>query len=567
MLKKDANWWRQAAIYQIYPRSFKDSNGDGLGDIRGVTEGAKYLKSLSLDAVWLSPFFPSELADGGYDVADYRNVDPKLGTLKDFDQMLKALHAEGIRVFVDIVPNHSSDQHEWFKAALAAKPGSKERARYIFRDGRGKNGELPPNDFVSHFAPSAWTRTKNSDGTDGQWYFHLFAPEQPDFNWDNREVQLDFLKTLKFWSDRGVDGFRIDVAHALKKDFKRFDKSYTKIDSMKVKTDGKDILFDRDDVHTIYREWRKLFNQYNPPRVAVAEAYVPAVRRTMYASPDELGQAFNFDLLGAPFAAKDFKRIVTENLELATESGSSSTWVLNNHDQVRTVTKYGLPKGTDFNQWLLTDGKSIKVDIELGQKRARAAAMFIMSLPGCTYIYQGEELGLFEVADLKPEELQDPNWKRNVVRKPQRVFFKKQGKMITGVAEIHIEKGRDGCRVPLPWTPTGSSFGFGSGKAHLPQPLGYGALSMATQSKIKGSTLDIYRTALKLRKKLQTTEEFEWIKTGDPQVLHLSRKNGWHCITNFDGADFTLPKGEILHSSSPLKGRKLPKNTTVWLKA
>jgi alpha-glucosidase len=375
------------------------------------------------------------------------------------------------------------------------------------------------------------------------------------------------LKTLKFWSDRGVDGFRIDVAHALKKDFKAFDKSYTQLDSMNIRQDGKDILFDRDDVHTIYKEWRKLFNQYNPPRVAVAEAYVPAARRTKYASPDELGQAFNFDLLGTPFVARDFKRVVSENLKLASDSGSSSTWVLNNHDQVRTVTKYGLPKGTDLNQWLLSNGATQKVDIELGQKRARAAAMFIMALPGCTYIYQGEELGLYEVADLKPEDLQDPNWKRNVVFKPQRVFFKKQGKTITGVAEIHIEKGRDGCRVPLPWTPKGISFGFGSGKAHLPQPLGYGPLSVQSQSKVKGSTLDVYRTALKLRKKLQTTEEFEWIATGDAQVLHLSRKNGWHCITNFNGPDFTLPAGEILHSSSPLKGRKLPKDTTVWMKA
>ena len=567
MQSKDANWWRQAAIYQIYPRSFKDSDGDGLGDIKGITQGVKYLKSLSLDAVWLSPFFPSALADGGYDVADYRNVDPRLGSLKDFDAMLKALHAEGIRVFVDIVPNHSSDQHEWFKAALASKPGSKERARYIFRDGRGKNGELPPNDFVSHFAPSAWTRLKNQDGTDGQWYFHLFAPEQPDFNWDNREVQLDFLKTLKFWSDRGVDGFRIDVAHALKKDFTRFNKSYDSIDSMKIAPNGRDILFDRDEVHEIYREWRKLFNTYNPPRVAVAEAYVPASRRTQYASPDELGQAFNFDLLSAQFVSKDFKQIVTTNLELARQSGSSSTWVLNNHDVVRTVTKYGLPKGTDYAQWLLDDGKTAKLNLDLGQRRARAAAMFIMALPGCTYIYQGEELGLFEVADLKHADLQDPTWKRNVVLKPQRIFFKRNNKYVTGVAEIHLEKGRDGCRVPLPWTSTGPSFGFGSADAHLPQPIEFGTLSMQTQTKVKGSNLDIYRTALKLRKKLQTSEEFEWIKTGDPQVLHFSRKNGWRCIINFDGVDFTLPKGEILHSSSPLKGGKLPKNTTVWLKA
>ena len=567
MQSKDANWWRQAAIYQIYPRSFKDSDGDGLGDIKGITQGVNYLKSLSLDAVWLSPFFPSALADGGYDVADYRNVDPRLGSLKDFDAMLKALHAEGIRVFVDIVPNHSSDQHEWFKAALASRPGSKERARYIFRDGRGKNGELPPNDFVSHFAPSAWTRSKNPDGTAGQWYFHLFAPEQPDFNWDNREVQLDFLKTLKFWSDRGVDGFRIDVAHALKKDFTRFNKSYDSIDSMKIAPNGRDILFDRDEVHEIYREWRKLFNTYNPPRVAVAEAYVPASRRTQYASPDELGQAFNFDLLSAQFVSKDFKQIVTTNLELAGQSGSSSTWVLNNHDVVRTVTKYGLPKGTDYAQWLLDDGKTAKLNLDLGQRRARAAAMFIMALPGCTYIYQGEELGLFEVADLKHADLQDPTWKRNVVLKPQRIFFKRINKYVTGVAEIHLEKGRDGCRVPLPWTSTGPSFGFGSAGAHLPQPIEFGTLSMQSQTKVKGSNLDIYRTALKLRKKLQTSEEFEWIKTGDPQVLHFSRKNGWRCLINFDGADFTLPKGEILHSSSPLKGRKLPKNTTVWLKA
>ena len=241
--------------------------------------------------------------------------------------------------------------------------------------------------------------------------------------------------------------------------------------------------------------------------------------------------------------------------------------MLNNHDVVRTVTKYGLPDGTDFSQYLLSDGTSAPLNLELGQRRARAAAMFIMALPGCTYIYQGEELGLFEVADLKHADLQDPTWKRNVVLKRQRVFFKRNNKYINGVAEIHLEKGRDGCRVPLPWTSSGPSFGFGSGKGHLPQPLGYGPLSMQAQSKIKGSTLDIYRTALKLRKKLQTTEEFEWIKTGDPQVVHFSRKNGWHCITNFDGADFTLPKGEILHSSSPLKGRKLPKNTTVWLKA
>ena len=565
-LKADKNWWRQAAIYQIYPRSFKDSNGDGIGDLKGITAKADYLKSLSLDAVWLSPFYPSELADGGYDVANYRDVDPKLGTLKDFDEMLKALHARGIRVFVDIVPNHSSDKHPWFQEALAAKPGSKARERYIFRDGRGKNGELPPNDWVSHFAPSAWTRTTNADGTPGQWYLHLFAPEQPDFNWDNREVELDFLKTLKFWSDRGVDGFRIDVAHALKKDMSKINKSYPKIDSFGISDRGTDILFDRNEVHEVYREWRKLFDQYNPPRVAVAEAYVKASRRMLYARPDELGQAFNFDLLVAPYEAKVFKKTIVENLKLAASEGSSSTWVLNNHDQVRTATKYGLPKGTDFNQWLLSDGKDIPLNRALGLKRARAASLLIMALPGCTYIYQGEELGLFEVEDLKHEDLQDPNWIRNVVVKRQKVFFKKAGKNINGVAVVHSEKGRDGCRVPLPWTAKGSSFGFGTAHAHLPQPSWFADFAVDVQSAAKDSTLDIYRRALAARRKHQATEDVEWISTKNPEVIHFKRSNGWHCIMNFSGEPYAIPKGEVLVASTPFKGRKLPKDTCIWIK-
>ena len=285
-MKKNENWWRQAAIYQIYPRSFKDSNGDGIGDIKGITSKIDYLKSLSLDAVWLSPFYPSDLADGGYDVSDYRNIDPRLGTLKDFDKMLKALHNADISVVVDIVPNHSSNKHPWFQEALNSAPGSAARNRYIFRDGRGKNGEIAPSDEISHFAPSAWTRTTNADGTPGQWYMHLFAPEQPDFNWDNREVQLDFLKTLRFWADRCVDGFRVDVAHAMKKDFKRLHIAKKSMDAFKIAQDGSDILFDRNEVHEIFREWRQVFNEYDPPRVAVAEAYVQAKRRMLYARPD-----------------------------------------------------------------------------------------------------------------------------------------------------------------------------------------------------------------------------------------------------------------------------------------
>ena len=545
-------WWRDAAIYQVYPRSFRDSNGDGEGDLQGVIAGLPYLADLGIDAIWLSPFYKSPNKDGGYDVSDPRDVDPRFGTLADAKELIEAAHSHGIKFIADIVPNHFSSEHIWFQEALASPKGSAARSRFHFYDGRGENGEIPPNNWISIFRGPAWTRT-----ADGQWYLHLFDSSQPDLNWDNPDVMADFEKTLRFWLDLGVDGFRIDVAHGTVKENLLIDHRDPErlIDALRL--DFLDIseeeragllsdvpFFDREGIHEVYRKWRKVLNEYPGDRMTVAEAFVyPSSRAARYVRADELHQVFNFNFMMLGWDAAAMRASIERTLSELIDVKAPATWVLNNHDTPRVVTRIG------------------------GAQKARALAMLIHALPGGIYIYQGEELGLFEVADLKPEDLQDPNWKRNIVRKPQRAFFKKQGKMITGVAEIHIEKGRDGCRVPLPWTSTGSSFGFGSGKAHLPQPREYGALSMQAQSKIKGSTLDIYRTALKLRKKLQTTEELEWIKTGDPQVLHLSRKNGWHCITNFDGADFTLPKGEILHSSSPLKGRKLPKNTTVWLKA
>lgn len=540
---KDEHWWRQAAIYQIYPRSFKDSDGDGLGDIRGITSEVDYLAALNLDAVWLSPFYPSALADGGYDVADYRNVDPRLGTLEDFDEMIAALHAAGIRVFVDIVPNHSSNLHVWFQEALASEPGSPARERYIFRDGRGEQGELPPSDWPSHFAPSAWTRTTNPDGTPGQWYLHLFAPEQPDFNWDNPEVQEDFLTTLRFWSDRGVDGFRVDVAHALKKDLCEPFRSKPVFIDFDNPLTGDDVLFDRNDVHDIYRKWHEVFAEYSPPRVAVAEAWVRAERRVLYARPDELGQAFNFDLLLADFDASEFKRIITENIALAKTEGSSSTWVLSNHDRVRHATKYGLPAGYDLREWLLSNGTKMDVDTGLGLARARAATLLMLALPGSSYMYQGEELGLFEVADIPFSQVQDPTWERN----------------------HHTDKGRDGCRVPLPWSSQGKSFGFSSGTAHLPQPESFAELAVDVQSGQRGSTLELYRMALKLRRELQSTEDYAWIETGSQHVLHFTRANGWQSITNFGSTPVSLPPGQVLLSSAQHDSGVLPSNTTIWL--
>ncbi|MGG5175081.1 glycoside hydrolase family 13 protein [Pseudarthrobacter sp. J1763] len=556
-------WWRQASVYQIYPRSFADSNADGIGNIKGITSRVPYLKELGIDAVWLSPFYPSALADGGYDVDNYRDVDSKLGTLADFDEMAAALHEAGIKLIVDIVPNHSSDRHEWFQEALASPKNSAARDRYIFRDGLGPHGDVPPADWDSVFGGPAWERIVEPDGTPGQWYMHIFAKEQPDFNWDNPEVREDFLKTLRFWSDRGVDGFRIDVAHALVKDLSAPLPSKAQLEAKSHGADGfvdgTHPFWDRDDVHEIYTEWRKLFNEYNPPRTAVAEAWVHTDRRARYASPEGLGQAFNFDLLQANFDANEFKEIISKNLADAQASGASSTWVFSNHDVVRHATRYGLaesagsePSGSETEimsgqvgkRWLLDGGLREDVNAELGLRRARAASLLMLALPGSAYLYQGEELGLQEVGSEIPDSArQDP------------AFFRNKG----------VDVGRDGCRVPLPWTSTGSSFGFGDGCSHLPQPHWFADYSVQSQDGVEGSTLELYRKALKLRSQLQSEEKLEWLPSSSPDVLHFTRPNGWQCVTNFGTAPVALPEGDIAVSSAPVTNGQLPANTTVWL--
>ncbi|ONI70024.1 alpha-amylase [Kribbella sp. ALI-6-A] len=534
----DADWWRQAVVYQVYPRSFADSDGDGIGDLQGIISRVPYLSSLGIDAVWLSPFYPSALADGGYDVDDYRDVDPRLGTLADFDELVGTLHEAGIKLIVDIVPNHSSDRHEWFREALAAPKNSPARDRYIFRDGVG---DQPPSDWDSVFGGSAWAQIH-----DGQWYLHLFAAEQPDLNWDNEEVREDFLKTLRFWSDRGVDGFRVDVAHALKKDLTEPLPSKSTLPRQS-ESNGVHPLWDRDDVHDIYVEWRQVLNEYDPPRSAVAEAFVPAARRARYASAAGLGQAFNFDLLQADWDHDRFRQVITENLALAEQNGSSSTWVFSNHDVVRHATRYGLPKDPegawqDGKAWLLSNGTEPTVDVAQGLRRARAAVLLMLALPGSAYLYQGEELGLQEVGELPAANLQDP------------AYFRSKG----------AEKGRDGCRVPLPWTIDGLSFGFGSGGSHLLQPKWFGAYSVEAQEGDPDSTLSLYRKALAVRRGLQTSEGLEWVN-GSEEVLHFRRPGGWQSVTNFGAAPIELPDGAVVLSSGPMEGDKLPTDTTAWL--
>ena len=541
------DWWRQAVVYQVYPRSFADSNGDGLGDIPGITARVPYLAELGVDAIWLSPFYPSALADGGYDVADYRDVDPRLGTLADMDELIAQLHAHGIRVVVDIVPNHTSNDHAWFQEALAAGRGSAARDRYIFREGTGPDGSEPPTDWQSVFGGSAWERV-----ADGQWYFHNFDVSQPDLNWANPEVRADFVKTLRFWSDRGVDGFRIDVAHMLTKDLSEPLPSAAELAAMP--QDGNHPLLDRDDVHEVYAEWRAVFNSYDPPRTAVAEAWVHPSRVPLYASIESLGQSFNFDLLEADFDARQFRRIVTDNLSLAAQSGSSTTWVLSNHDVVRHATRYGLPDAErdadgrptrkHGNEWLLSGGTEPALDAQRGARRARAAALFVLGLPGSAYLYQGEELGLHEVADIPDAARQDPT------------FFRSPG------ADI----GRDGCRVPLPWTASDAAFGFGAGGAHLPQPEWFADYAVDGQDGDPASTLSLYRRALDLRHELQTAEDLEWVDLGRDDVVAFIRPGGWTVVTNFGTEPVALPAGEVLLSSASVDSGALPGEASAWLR-
>ncbi|MEU6817749.1 glycoside hydrolase family 13 protein [Streptomyces sp. NPDC046860] len=541
---RNPDWWRQAVVYQVYPRSFADADGDGLGDLAGVTARLDHLATLGVDALWLSPFYPSELADGGYDVADHRGVDPRLGTLDDFDALVAEAHRLGLKVVVDLVPNHTSHRHPWFQQALLSAPGSPARARYVFRPGRGTYGELPPTDWESVFGGSAWTRVP-----DGDWYLHLFAPEQPDLDWSHPEVREDFRTTLRFWSDRGVDGFRVDVAHGLAKDLTEPLRDIgalgaTGEEALTRLAPGSHPYWDRDEVHEIYRDWRRVLDAYDPPRTAVAEAWVPDTRRALYARPDELGQAFNFEYLQTGWDADELRRAITASLVEAHTVGASATWVLSNHDVIRHASRLILPPGTDLDAWLRSGGTDPATDPEAGLRRARAATLLMLALPGSAYLYQGEELGLPEVAGLPAEALRDPVWEQSG----------------------HTRKGRDGSRVPLPWTAIGPSYGFGPGPAWLPQPESFARYAVRAQSGREGSTLELYRTALRLRRKLLQGEELTWTPGAPPGVLDFTRAPGWRCLTNVTGEPVPRPAGELLLSSGTLPDPDVvPPDTTVWL--
>ncbi|MDT0416247.1 glycoside hydrolase family 13 protein [Streptomyces sp. DSM 41982] len=538
-----ADWWREAVIYQVYPRSFADANGDGMGDLAGVRARLPHLRDLGVDAVWLSPFYASPQADAGYDVADYRAVDPMFGDLHDADGLLREAHALGLRVIVDLVPNHSSDQHEWFKRALAEGPGSPLRERYHFRAGRGENGELPPNDWESVFGGPAWTRT-----ADGEWYLHLFAPEQPDFNWEHPAVHDEFRSVLRFWLDMGVDGFRIDVAHGLVKAPGLPDVGGA--EQVKLLGNGATPYFDQDGVHEIYRSWRRVLDEYDGARVFVAEAWTPTVERTAhYVRPDELHQAFNFQYLSTDWSAPALREVIDRTLAAMRPVGAPATWVLSNHDVTRHTTRFGNPPG--LGTQLRTPG-----DRALGLRRARAATLLMLGLPGSAYLYQGEELGLPDVVDLPDEVRQDPS------------YFRAAGQ----------DGFRDGCRVPLPWTREGGSYGFGSGGSWLPQPAEWGGLSVEAQTGAAGSTLEFYRAALALRRAqpaLGAGTEVTWLdapegvlalrrEAADGRPVVVTAHTGSAPVTVPSPGEALLSSGDTLPVADAAGNVVLAPDTTVW---
>ncbi len=561
-LSDDPNWWRSAVVYQVYPRSFADADGDGTGDVSGIIDRLAYLARLGVEAIWVSPWYRSPLADGGYDVADYRDIHPDFGTLADADRFVAAAHDLGLRVLIDLVPNHCSDQHPWFRAALAAEPGSPERERFIFRDGVGPGGEEPPNNWPGMFGGRAWDRTIDPDGTPGQWYLHLFAPEQPDWNWENPEVVEEFDSILRFWFDRGIDGFRIDVANSMAK--------ATGLPDLDVDADGKPLAttltgtpyMNQPHVHDILRRWRKVADSYADTdlgaRVFVSEAWVtPAAELAKYVRPDELHTTFNFDATMCEWTAESQRNVIDLTLGASGAVGAPATWVLANHDTIRVATRYGrqitgarfTPDGMDMTSFAgvgkVPDGVT---DLVLGRRRARAAALLELALPGGAYIYQGDELGLDEVEDLPDDVLQDPIWERS----------------------NHTSRGRDGCRVPIPWEGSEAPFGFGSADAPpwLPQPARWAAVTAAAQDDDPASHLELYRAALAERRRNPALGDgtLTWDDDVPADVLSFTREPGFRCIVNFGSDPYPVPEdATVLVTSGDPSARTVGPDEAVWL--
>ena len=507
-------WWRNAVIYEIYVRSFADSDGDGVGDLSGIRSRLPYLRALGVDGTWLTPFYPSPGADHGYDVSDYVDVDPRLGTLEDFDVLVADAHALGLRVVIDIVPNHTSSEHAWFRNALS-DPQHADRARYVFRPGRDGG---PPNNWTSAFGGPAWTL----DQASGKYYLHFFAPEQPDLDWHNETVQADFERILRFWLDRGVDGFRIDVAQAL---FKARDLHDMQVPEPRPPFGDWLTALQQPELHPLYRRWRQIADGYPGGRVYVAEIVLEdQVALAQYVRPDELQLAFNFTFLHEQWNAEALRGRIRETLDAFGGVGAPASWVLENHDVTRLPTRYG--------------------GGEEGRRRAKAAALLLLALPGAVFLYAGQELGLEEV-ELPDECREDP------------IFFRTNGE----------QAGRDGCRVPIPWSGGPPAFGFTTGTPWLPMPDAWVELTVAAQEHHSSSSLAFHRTAFALRRESEALREgmFSW-RESPPGTLLFERSDGGAtvlCAVNVDGDPLELPAGDVLLASEEV-GSLLPPGAAAW---
>ncbi|MCF2528003.1 glycoside hydrolase family 13 protein [Yinghuangia soli] len=538
-------WWRSAVIYQVYPRSFADGDGDGTGDLAGVRQKLPYLAELGVDALWFNPWYPSPMADGGYDVADYRGVAPEFGTLAGAEKLMADALELGIRTIVDIVPNHVSSEHPWFRAA-AADPAAPERELFWFRPGRGPDGELPPNNWTSEFHGPAWTRTTDPDGTPGDWYLNLFDSRQPDLNWAHPAVRAEHEDVLRFWFDRGASGVRIDSAALLEKDPALPDL----VGPAGAPQEGGHPYIDRDGLHAIYRSWRRIADSYPDPRVLIGEIWLPDHERfARYLRSDEIHTAFNFGFLTCPWDADRLRDSIEETLAAHAPVSAPATWVLANHDVTRTVTRYGR-EDTSFG--FAAKARGVPTDLELGTRRARAAALLTLALPGAVYIYQGEELGLPEVEDIPADQLQDP------------MALRSGG----------VSPGRDGCRVPLPWSGDAPPYGFGpaesAARPWLPQPDDWAPRTAAAQDGDPDSMLELYRTAIRLRRAEPALGDgtLAWLPDAAPQTLAFRRGDRFACVVNLGPTPVALPRHDaVLVASGPMAaGGELPADTAAWLR-
>jgi len=543
------DWWRGAVLYQIYPRSFADANGDGIGDLAGITAKLDHIAELGVDAIWLSPFFPSPMKDFGYDVADYCGIDARFGTLADFDALRDAAHARGLKLLLDFVPNHSSSEHPWFLESRSSR-GNAKRDWYIWRDPAPDGG--PPNNWQSYFGGSAW----EWDSATGQYYLHQFLKEQPELNWRNPALRAAMLEAMRFWFDRGVDGFRVDAIMVMGKEPGLPDATEAPAGTLPEDT----WQFNRHTIHhpslfPVIAQWRKVFDDYQREHsrvlVSVSEAYTPRKPKNLlrYIGPTTFHQSFTFDLLLEPWSAEHMSRAIESNYAALHDAGVSFTWTMNNHDVQRVVTRFGRADAREFYTGNNLINSHAAVDLSLGTRRARAALMLMLALPGCTYLYMGEELGLPEVLDLPDTRREDP------------LFARTNGELI----------GRDGCRVPMPWTSSAAhSFGFSSRESSswLPQPTDWGRYSVEAQENDPSSMLAFYCAALALRPTFVAQGDSITCRR-DGDVLFVSRGSMTVAVNFGDRPaplDAPLASSSVLLTSSEPVDGAIAGNSAVWLR-